>query len=632
MVLSAGRQCEAGSYSVLSVIPIKHAYTYENQVLRNRFVPPFDAFEGTFEIDDETEGTHYPVTDASGRSLFRLSPSSDMPRQQRIARRISNSFSYNHLLSESDENTQPAFSRQTRLWSLLFVILLTIYVGYVLYLFFRKWRNHAMLLRQRIQLLIATTMVSSFLAIFIVSDTYLQHSYQQQQQEDLSNKTLYIQKSLQEAYFWVIDMDQNSMPSLNVELQDLSFTYQTDIHVFDLRGQMIGTSQPLLFERKIVSTLMSPAPLFSRSDSMIQTERIGDLDYLCAYIPMLNGDYVQIGYIGVPLFISSDKLIAERDQLIGRLLPIYVIVILIGLLFSFVATHQITASVKMLVRRMGNFRIGDENQHIDYQRNDELKPLVSQYNHMLDQLNLTAQLIAKSERETAWQTMARQVAHEIKNPLTPMRLTIQQLQRMKERGGVEYDEYFKRSTETLIEQIDNLSRIASSFSAFAKLPDPQVESVDVAQKLSAVVTLFANNAEGVELTYVGEEHGIYALTDSEQITQVFNNLIKNALQAVSTQTGGRVKVNISSLAEWVSINVIDNGVGIPEDIRDKIFMPNFTTKSTGMGLGLAICKKIVEGSGGKISFACTNRETTFTIELRKAGKDSDNHADAHTVQ
>ncbi|MBR1630612.1 MAG: ATP-binding protein, partial [Paludibacteraceae bacterium] len=136
----------------------------------------------------------------------------------------------------------------------------------------------------------------------------------------------------------------------------------------------------------------------------------------------------------------------------------------------------------------------------------------------------------------------------------------------------------------------------------------------------------------VELTYVGEEHGIYALTDSEQITQVFNNLIKNALQAVSTQTGGRVKVNISSLAEWVSINVIDNGVGIPEDIRDKIFMPNFTTKSTGMGLGLAICKKIVEGSGGKISFACTNRETTFTIELRKAGKDSDNHADAPTVQ
>jgi two-component system, NtrC family, nitrogen regulation sensor histidine kinase NtrY len=224
--------------------------------------------------------------------------------------------------------------------------------------------------------------------------------------------------------------------------------------------------------------------------------------------------------------------------------------------------------------------------------------------------------LAKSERETAWKSMARQVAHEINNPLTPMKLTIQQLQRTKNIDDDRFDDYFIKSTSMLIEQIDNLSRIAGTFSDFARMPEAKFERIDINAKLRSVVQLFANNNEHIQLDYQVSDNEIFVVADPEQMVQVFNNLLKNAIQSIPNDREGIIQVRLNKTVEEISIEISDNGIGIENELSDKLFVPNFTTKSTGMGLGLAISKNIIELSGGRITFTTqVNEGTTFKVTL-----------------
>ena len=255
-------------------------------------------------------------------------------------------------------------------------------------------------------------------------------------------------------------------------------------------------------------------------------------------------------------------------------------------------------------------------QKIDYKPKDEIGQLVEQYNRTVEELEKSAQLLARSERESAWKTMARQVAHEINNPLTPMKLTIQQLQRRKAMNDEHFDEYFEKSSSTLIEQIENLSKIASTFSTFARLPDAKFDKVDVARKLSSVVILFSNNNENMNITYEGPDENIFVWADQEQMIQVFNNLLKNAIQSIPATRRGEIGVNLELTEKWIHIYIKDNGKGIADEIKDKLFTPNFTTKTTGMGLGLTITQSIVMMFGGGITFETKEDEgTTFKIAL-----------------
>jgi len=237
----------------------------------------------------------------------------------------------------------------------------------------------------------------------------------------------------------------------------------------------------------------------------------------------------------------------------------------------------------------------------------------------VDELEQSVKLLAKSERESAWKSMARQVAHEINNPLTPMKLSIQQLRRTKKMNDERFDDYFEKSTAMLVEQIDNLSRIAGTFSNFARMPEANFEKVDVASKLYSVVLLFMNNFDHIQIDYIGEEKEVFVYADQEQLVQVFNNLLKNAIQAIPDERDGEIHVDLHENKDEVIIEITDNGVGIDTDIQDKLYVPNFTTKSTGMGLGLAIAKNIIELSGGTISFTTSlNESTTFILKLPKA--------------
>ena len=247
---------------------------------------------------------------------------------------------------------------------------------------------------------------------------------------------------------------------------------------------------------------------------------------------------------------------------------------------------------------------------------DEIGSLVSEYNRMILELSKSAELLAKSERESAWREMAKQVAHEIKNPLTPMKLSVQHLKRIWKDDAPDGDQKMERLTQTIIEQIDTLSSIATEFSNFAKMPKANLERVDVQQTLLNIIDLF-NDSNDIEILFHNQtiENRI-VLADKEQLLRVFNNIMKNAIQSIPKERKGIIEIDLKLENDSYTISIKDNGGGIASDVLDKIFVPNFTTKTGGMGLGLAMVKSIVEEFNGKIWFETKSDEgTIFYVSL-----------------
>ncbi len=612
------RWTRAGNYNILTVIPVKYAYPFVNRQLSNDFIEPFSAHKTTGITITKTDQKS-AVYSSEGTYLFSLTESTGTEEVERDHSGLADSFSYRALLS-SDNDNQSNTRKMPRV-RVYFILEATLYgiiilLGLIGLIRARGFRR--MKIRTKIYYLINTLVLFVSIYVFAVSVLHMRSRYQTQQRQILVNKTKYIQKALQESYFWNIGLSERNEAGMNIDLRDLSFTYETDILVYDLRGDLVGSSTPALFDKGIVSRHIAPEPIFSKNSTMTQYEQIGDMHYLAAYTEFYNGNYVQIGYIAVPMFIYDEEVNEEVDRFLAKLLPPNLIVLLLSFIISFFIVRSITQPLSALKDNMQNLRLGQTGKLLHYTGDDEVGELVARYNDMVKELEHSSELLAKSEREGAWRTMARQIAHEINNPLTPMKLTIQQLQRTKKLNDKErFDEYFDKSTALLIEQIDNLSRIAQSFSQFAKMPEVKPARVDIAARLFSVITLFRNNAAHIPIRYIGAESGVYAMADEEQIGQVFNNLIKNALQAIESKADGDIIVMLKQRDNDIEVSVSDNGCGIAEDIQDKIFRPNFTTKSTGAGLGLAISKNIVEGAGGNISFTTSSSGTTFYVRMLK---------------
>ena len=506
------------------------------------------------------------------------------------------------------------------------------YLGYCTYTFIELlmicwvliW-IHALLCHQqsfkpglitRVQYAFIILLIISFISIFYVQVNFIQQKYKAQQITDLENKKEYVQKSLQEKYYWTQNLSQINRQLLNLDLQDLSYLFHTDIHIYDNMGVLIGSSQPLLFSKKVLSSRISPTPFFTMNKDMYQYEKIGTLNYLTAYSNFYNGDYLQIGFIAIPHFFSQAEIHKEIEDFLAIILNIYIIIISLAVIMSLFIGKQLSSPLKMLEIKLKEMRIDRRNEKIEYKFKDEIGQLVEQYNLTVEELENSARKLAQSERETAWKTMAKQVAHEINNPLTPIKLTIQQLLRMKELKDDRFDDYFKKSTITLIEQIDNLANIASTFSNFARMPEANFKVFDITEKLNSVIQLFKNNYEQIEINYHPLENALTVYGDKEQMTQVFNNLILNAIQAIPNDRMGKITIRIQRNEHQIELEIQDNGDGIPPEAYDKLFIPNFTTKNRGMGLGLALAKNFVEHAGGSISFCSkVNEGTSFFIKL-----------------
>ncbi len=407
--------------------------------------------------------------------------------------------------------------------------------------------------------------------------------------------------------------------NLNELLIKFSNVFYADINLFDLGGNLVATSRPEIFEKGLIGAKMNSNAYnelaINRKSQFIHNEKIGQLTYLSGYIPLLNHENQLIAYLNIPYFIRQEELKHEVSNLVVGIVNVYVILLLISILISILLSRRITMPLRMIQMKFSEINLVQNYDSIEYSGNDEIGGLVKEYNRMVKELEKSIEMLAKSERESAWREMARQIAHEINNPLTPMKLSVQHLLRARKDRSEKFDEYLERISETLIEEIDNLSSIATEFSNFAKMPQAHNLRFNLVDKINTVVNLFSNAEADFELNYNRNEN-IEVFADKEQISRVFINLFKNAIQAVDKNIHPLIKINLHVENEKVIVKVTDNGNGIPEELREKLFRPNFTTKTSGMGLGLAIIKNIMEDIGGGIRFVTeTGKGTTFILEF-----------------
>jgi two-component system, NtrC family, nitrogen regulation sensor histidine kinase NtrY len=347
----------------------------------------------------------------------------------------------------------------------------------------------------------------------------------------------------------------------------------------------------------------------------VQDESLSSLNYLSIYAAVRDEKGQVYAYINIPYFLSQIDVNQEISNFLVTIINLNAFIFLIAGIVALIITNRITRSFSIIGDKMKEIRLGSRNEEITWPRNDEIGELVKQYNKMVRQLEQSASALAKSEREGAWREMARQVAHEIKNPLTPMKLSIQYLQKAVNNNLPNVKELTTSVASTLVEQIGHLSKISSDFARFANIANIHAEVFDLHSVLDSLKELHAANPR-VELIWEKVNQPLIVRTDKTHMNRLFTNLITNAIEACSDKKKCYIKITETVHDGKVLVKLQDNGEGIPEEMRSKIFTPNFTTKSSGTGLGLAMCKSIVEQAGGNIWFETeTGKGTSFFVEL-----------------
>ena len=402
-------------------------------------------------------------------------------------------------------------------------------------------------------------------------------------------------------------------------LAKFSKVFVTDINLYDKKGFMLASSRPKVFNYGLLSEQINPEAykalkLESKSE-YVHDEQIGELRYASAYLPFYSHDGGLLGYINLQHFGQQDEIENQIQQFLVAIINVFMLLLAISIVLAIFISNWVTAPLRLLQENFANIRFGKHNQQISYDKDDEIGALVKDYNQKLEELEFTAQQLAQSERESAWREMAKQVAHEIKNPLTPMKLSIQQLLRVYDPNDPNAEQKVQKVANSIIEQIDALTKIANEFSNFAKMPRPDEIAMDIIPVIENVIEVFK---EEVNCTFVWKKDLDKAMVfaDKDQMVRTFNNLIKNAIQAIPEERQGHIVVSIDQLENNVRIRISDNGSGIPDDKRMNIFVPYFTTKSTGTGLGLAMVKQIIDNHNGLIYFEANQPQgTTFIVEL-----------------
>lgn len=393
---------------------------------------------------------------------------------------------------------------------------------------------------------------------------------------------------------------------LERKIIEISEIHNVDVNVYDANGNLTVSTQPYIYNKHVLSTKMEPRAYYSlafeKQTQKIQTETVDNFSFLSIYVPVKFKDGSTYAYINIPYLNSQSELNQEISNFLLTLINLNVFIFVLAGAIAMLITNRITSSFTLIGEKMREISLGKMNEAIVWTRNDEIGALVQEYNKMVQKLEESAQGLARSEREGAWREMARQVAHEIKNPLTPMKLSIQYLQKAINSGSPNVKQLSEQVAVTLVEQIEQLAKIAGDFSQFANIGNVAPERFDVGEVLGTLTNLYNTDTSlhiDWQKTSIGSD---YILADKVQVNRLFTNLIKNAIEASSESEQVDITVRQYRQEDRVVIAVIDNGTGIPKDMQDRIFTPNFTTKSSGTGLGLAICKGIVEKANGSIWF------------------------------
>jgi signal transduction histidine kinase len=468
--------------------------------------------------------------------------------------------------------------------------------------------------------------VLSFLVIGIATILFFISRYENNYREKLSTTIRIMENEVRSAFENVAMFDDEIkiydsvyQNKLEQTISKISRIQGVDINVYDIDGNLQASSISLPYNKGILSKKMDPIAFYHLNNQKeiqyFKDEKIGKLNFVSNYVSVLDDSGKEYAYLNIPYFTSQSKLKQEISNFLVTIINLNAFIFLIAGIIALFITNRITNSFSFISNKMKEVSIGKLNEAIVWNRDDEISELIKEYNKMVAKLDQSAAALAKSEREGAWREMARQVAHEIKNPLTPMKLSLQYLQKTIDENRPNTKELTANVAKTIVEQIDHLSQIAGEFSQFANIGNPHNETVDLHRQLGSIIPLYSNE-EAQELNWKPVDREVLINADKTHINRLFTNLIQNAIQAVMENKKARIEIKESIKDKNVLITVKDNGNGIPEDMQAKIFTPYFTTKSSGTGLGLAMCKGIVEEAKGKIWFETESGVgTTFYVEL-----------------
>jgi signal transduction histidine kinase len=412
---------------------------------------------------------------------------------------------------------------------------------------------------------------------------------------------------------------QGSRGQLQKLIEEIAQTHATDMNIYDLEGNLQVSSNLYVYNKGILNEKMPPLAYYNLHDlnmnQFANDEHIGGVPFLSVYRPLRDPNGNVYAYLNIPSFTTQDELKEEISNFLVTIINLNAFIFLIAGTIALFLTNRITISFLLISKKMQEINLGKTNEVIEWNKNDEIGGLVKEYNKMVRKLEESALALAKSEREGAWREMARQVAHEIKNPLTPMKLSIQYLQKAIDNNSPNVKEMAGSVARTLVEQIDHLSKIASDFAQFANIGNPKKEVFDLHEMLYSLVSLY-ETTENLLFKWVPVHQKVMVFADKTQLNRLFTNLLQNALEACVNKTKRVISVSEEMREDSILLKVTDNGEGIPLEMQSKIFIPNFTTKSSGTGLGLAMSKTIVEQAKGKIWFDTVEGSgTTFFVEL-----------------
>ncbi|GAA4110226.1 HAMP domain-containing sensor histidine kinase [Aquimarina addita] len=401
-------------------------------------------------------------------------------------------------------------------------------------------------------------------------------------------------------------------------IYQISQEHSLPINIYDLSGELLLKSEEN-FVNDTINRQLNPVIIDTlekryKKRYLIESEKGGE-KFLSSYTYIEDDKAKPLAILNLPYLEDDNFITRELVEFLKRLGQVYLLMLIMAIIIAYFLSKYITRSLKTISDTIDQTRLNKRNKRIETENiGQEIYTLVTAYNSMIDELEESAVKLAKNEREAAWREMAKQVAHEIKNPLTPMRLTVQSFERKFDPEDPSIQQKVKEYSDTLIQQIDTMSAIASAFSNFAQMPAQKNETLDVVNIVGLALDIFNEDY----IIFPSENEQIIAEFDRTQLIRVVTNLVKNAKQAIPDDRTPKIVVNVFVENEEVVITIADNGIGIEEDYKKKIFEPKFTTKNSGMGLGLGMVKSIVENFKGTITFtSLKDKGTVFKVKFPK---------------
>lgn len=483
----------------------------------------------------------------------------------------------------------------------------------------KRFRMSMLSLRIRIFLSMIVLVLIASILMASISIIQFKNEAKDYHQERLERK----ESAIKEHINYVLANTTYPLTTNNLDLifkdriHELAQIHNMEINIYGLDGKLLKSSKASFS----IDSIAPPIPKYilklvqsSIEKRYVDIKNINGLKNRSSYSLIKDEKFKPLGILNLPYVEDDGFYEKELQNFLIRLGQVYSFMLVIAFALAYFLSTYITQSLKTISDKLSETSLNQKNEKIFLRANSkEINLLIKAYNGMVDKLEKSAVKLAQSEREEAWREMAKQVAHEIKNPLTPMRLTVQSFQRKFDANDPDLKQKLKDYSETLIQQIDTMSSVASAFSNFASMPAQQNETLNVVEVVELALDIFNED----DVLFESEETEIISKMDRTQLIRIITNLVKNAIQAIpENQQQKLVAVSVKRVENDVQIAVRDNGTGIEPHNLDRIFEPKFTTKNSGMGLGLGIIKNIIENYKGTITFESEyGKGTTFTVSL-----------------